>query len=459
MQIIETLVAVDNQGHLQPGLAVHWQHNDTYTEWLFTLRNNVRFHDGQIMTAQSVRKSLAVALGKPAPFNTRLFKNIEALSETELRITLNEPFRPLPSLLSNYTTAILSPATFGTFNRIKTLIGTGPYQIDHFEPPHNIKARRFEDYWGGSPAIEKAEYITGHRSETRALMVRTGQADIVYNLDPAAVSSLQSNPSVSVFSTPIPRTILIKLNLAMPALRDQKVRQALSLAIDRTGISEGVLRVPGSEANQLFGPTMGTWHVNTLAPATRRLEHAGQLLTEAGWLPGPDGIRQRDGEPLELAMITYANRPELIVIATAIQEQWAQLGVKLNVNMENASAIPSGHNDGSLQTALMARNFANIPDPLGILLADFTSEQGGDWGPMNWSNPEIFKQLSALAMENDESAYQRTAVNVMTAIQQELPLIPVSFYVQQTAVSDRVKGFSFDPYERSFRISTMQLEP
>ena len=458
MQIIETLVDVDDEGNLTPGLAINWHPDETFTQWHFELRPDVYFHDGQPMTAQSVVNSLRVAMGKPAPFNTRLIKHAEALSEREVLFTLTEPFRPFPSLLSNYTTAILSPATFGTFNRIKSLIGTGPYQIEDFEPPHNIKARRFDNYWGKPATIEKAEYITGHRSETRALMVRTGQADIVYNLDPSAVSSLSTNPDVKVFSTPIPRTTQIKLNLALPSLSDPKVRQALSLALDRTGIAEGILRVPGAEANQLFGPTMGVWHLATAPTPTQQLDRARQLLDDAGWHEGDDGIRYRNHQPLELEMITYANRPELIVIATAIQDQWAQIGVNLNVEMENASAIPSGHHDGTLQTALMARNYANIPDPLGIMLADFTSEQGGDWGPMNWSNPDVFSGLNELAEETDDAAYQRTVTQVMTAIQNDLPLIPVVFYVQQSAVSARVKGFSFDPYERSFRISTMQLE-
>lgn len=77
MQIIETLVDVDNDGNLIPGLATSWKSNADLTRWTFHLRPGVTFHDGTLMDAESVRKSLAVALGKPAPFPVDIVTNIE----------------------------------------------------------------------------------------------------------------------------------------------------------------------------------------------------------------------------------------------------------------------------------------------------------------------------------------------------------------------------------------------
>ncbi|CAI4152101.1 ABC transporter substrate-binding protein [Alteromonas macleodii] len=485
MQILETLIDVDNQGQLIPGLASSWSNDEDFTVWTFNLRPDVYFHDGTLMTADAVYKSLSVAFGKPTPFSKDMIANMEVVSEYSIKFTLNQSYRPFPSLLSNYATAIVAPATFGKFNRIKTLIGTGPYQITHFEPPHNITTTRFDNYWGEPAVIENVEYVTGHRSETRALMVRTGQADIVYNLDPAAVSMLRTDSDVNVFSDRIPRTTLVKLNSGHPILSDVKVRRALSLAIDRKGIASGVMRISNISADQLFGPNIRDWHIRSTATdnATNTIsmgdadnnptiknsvengdlllnrKKAAQLLTDAGWLVSEDGVRYKDGSPLTLDMITYANRPELITIATAIQDQWASIGVKLSVHMENVSAIPSGHADGTLETALMARNFANIPDPLGIMLADFSSKEGGDWGPMNWQNEKVFSDLKTLSHTTDEHAYKSLISSIMQEVQQDVPLIPVMYYVQQTATSSRLRNFSFDPYERSFRVSQMRIAP
>ena len=456
MQIIETLVDVADNGELLPGLAQSWQSNNDATVWQFTLKSGVKFHNGAPMTADAVVNSLRIALGKPVPFDISIISGLSIVNGNQIQFTLNRSYRAFAAIMSNYTLAILAPESYNKRRRITQLIGTGPYQLTDFDPPHSVSVSRFADYHGENANIAKATYITGHRAESRALMVQGGSADIVYNLDPAAVQLLNHSDNVTVNSTAIPRSILIKLNAGLPALASRDVRQALSLAIDRRGIAEGIMHLPGAEANQIFGPAMGIWHVNDLAPIEQNLKQAEQLLAVAGWHKNAAGQLMKDGQPLTLSMITYANRPELIVIATAIQAQWAKLGIKLDVQMENASAIPLGHTEGTLQTALMARNFANIPDPLTVLLADFSSKQGGDWGPMNWQNDHFFQALQTTADSHGDNDVHR--VNLLCReLAEELPMIPVLYYVQQSAVAKRVQGFSFDPYERSFRIAQMEL--
>ncbi|WP_417762988.1 ABC transporter substrate-binding protein [Shewanella sp.] len=457
MQIVETLVDVADDGQLIPGLAQSWQANDDATVWQFTLKPNVKFHNGTTVTPAAVINSLRIAMGKPAPFDTSLIRSASKLNDHQVQFTLTRPYRAFAAVLTNYTTAILAPESYDKRRRIKQLIGTGPYQLTAFEPPHSISVSRFDDYHGQVANIAKANYITGHRAESRALMVQGGSADIVYNLDPAAVQLLQHSQNVTVNSTPIPRSILIKLNAGLPALADLNVRQALSLAIDRRGIAEGIMHQPGAEANQLFGPAMGIWHRDDLPTIQQNLVQAVQLLAQAGWQKEANGQLMKQGQPLQLSMITYANRPELIVIATAIQAQWAKLGVQLDVQMENASAIPLGHVEGTLQTALMARNFANIPDPLSVILADFSSQQGGDWGPMNWQDSHFFAAVQATA-NSSAADYPQQVYQLSGELAEQLPMIPVLYYVQQSAVAKRVQGFSFDPYERSFRISQMALQ-
>ncbi|MCH1925299.1 ABC transporter substrate-binding protein [Shewanella sp. C32] len=456
MQIVETLVDVADNGELIPGLAQSWQSNADATVWQFTLKPKVKFHNGAPVTPAAVINSLRIAMGKPAPFDTGLIQSASELNDHQVQFTLTRPYRAFAAVLTNYTTAILAPESYDKRRRITQLIGTGPYQLTAFDPPHSVSVTRFNDYHGQVAKIVNATYITGHRAESRALMVQGGSADIVYNLDPAAVQLLQHSQQVTVNSTAIPRSILIKLNAGLPALSSTSVRQALSLAIDRRGIAEGIMHLPGSEANQIFGPAMGIWHVKDLPTIEQNLTQAEALLAQAGWHKDANGQLMKDGQPLQLSMVTYANRPELIVIATAIQAQWAKLGIALEVQMENASAIPLGHVEGTLQTALMARNFANIPDPLTVLLADFSSKQGGEWGPMNWQDAPFFSALQTTA-DSQGAAYQQGVQQLSRHLAEELPMIPVLYYVQQSAVAARVHGFSFDPYERSFRISQMEL--
>ncbi|MCU4676933.1 ABC transporter substrate-binding protein [Catenovulum sp. 2E275] len=457
LEVLQTLVNVSQTGELTSGLATHWKSVDQGKNWQIQLKDKVLFHNGKTMTASDVKQALQIAMRKPGPLKLAQIKTITIKDDLTLNIELTKAYLPFPSILTNYSTAVLAPESYAQNGEVNQLLATGPYKITEFTPPHRINTQLFEQYWAGQPAIKEVEYITGHRSESRAMMVKTRQADIVYNLDPASLNSLNQASQVKVNLTEIPRTIMLKLNLAEPALADLNVRQAINLAIDRTGITQGILKAPNSEANQIFGPVLSQWHIPQQAAIEQNLATARQLLQQAGWHLNKQGIREKQQQPLKLNLITYANRPELIVIATAIQDQLSQIGIKLAVNMENSSAIPSGHADGSLQMALIARNFGTIGDPLGLILAEFSSLDGGDWGPMNWYNPQVSALLNQLPQQTNPEQYRQTAQQIAKLVMADLPLIPIAYYQQSSAVNQAVEGFSFDPFERNFNISKMSV--
>ncbi|WP_428239639.1 ABC transporter substrate-binding protein [Gynuella sp.] len=457
MQILETLINANDAGKLLPGLAQSWDIDDQNRRWTLHLRPEVTFHNGTPLTAEAVVHSLKTALNNPGPLLKAGIDSIRATDPNTVVIQLQQPYLPFTAVLAHYSTAILAPESYADNGDVVELYGTGPYQLTEYIPPHKVKVSRFDDYWSTPANIAQAEYLTGHRSESRALMVKSGEADIVYNLDPASVDLLKKSDQVQIDSTMIPRSILIKVNNAHPFFKDLKTRKALSLAIDRQSIAANILGAPGTGASQFFGPTMNQWHLDDLPEPVQDLKQAKTLLTEAGWKPSKDGTLVRNGQPFQVRMITYANRPELMLVATAIQAQWAELGIQLDVSMENASAIPSGHNDGSLQLALIARNFANIPDPLATIQADFSTAAGGDWGPMNWNNTEAFSLLTAMKTESNANVLAQQRQQLSRLLAEDLPMIPVSFYVQQSAVANRVQGFHFDPFERSFHIAQMSL--
>ncbi|WP_221793176.1 ABC transporter substrate-binding protein [Oceanobacter mangrovi] len=462
MQVLETLVDVDPDGELQPGLASSWQHSADFRDWRFTIRPAVSFHNQTPLTSAAVANSLTIASHNPGPLSQIAISAIEAdttAADAVVHIRLEHPYRPLAAVLANYSTAILAPASYRADDQhVEQVIGTGPYQVDQLTMPHRLLTRRFDNYWGQQPAIASADYITGHRSETRALMLQNGQADIVYNLDPASVAMLQQQQHVRVSSVAIPRTIVIKLNNGHPLLQQLPMRQALSLALDREGIAAGILRVPEAAANQLFGPSLGQWFNPSIAAAERNLQQANQLLDQLGldW-PGASRWRLYQGQPLTLEMITYANRPELISIATAIQAQWADIGVQLNVLVDNSSAVPAGHRNGTLQTALIARNLASVPDIFALLLNDFRTPDGSGWGPMGWSSSALSGLLTQMENTTDPAQLRQLAQQASSLLAQQLPLIPVSWYQQRTGVSKQLQGFRFDPWERSFGIADMSI--
>jgi len=173
-----------------------------------------------------------------------------------------------------------------------------------------------------------------------------------------------------------------------------------------------------------------------------------------GWVAGDDGILTRGDERFSITLRTFPDRPELPLIATALQDTWREIGIELEVSVANYSEIPAGHQDGSLHVALYARNYGLTPDPVGSVLQDF-GKGGGDWGAMGWENAKVSEALEVIASTSDQDIRQANIATVATALHQELPVIPVVWYQHTVAIDKKLQGVVIDPLQRSYGLSDM----
>ncbi|MFC3614877.1 ABC transporter substrate-binding protein [Lutimaribacter marinistellae] len=453
LQIMENLVDADETGVLRPGLATDWEASQDGLTWTFTLRNGVTFHDGTPFDATAAASALTRAWQQPGVLSKAPVSAIEAGDGTVV-ISLTSPFAALPALLAHSTTIIPAPASFDEAGNPSALIGTGPFKVEAFTPPQSIDLIRYDAYWGDAPLIEKASYLASGRAETRALLAESGDADIVFTLDPSGYARLNEVDSVVVTAVPIPRVVTLKVNAGHPFFADARARQALSLATDRNGIATAITRFPEAAATQLFPPALNKWHDPSLAPLAHDVEAAKSLLAELGWTTGDDGILVKDGERFSILLRTFPDRPELPLIAAALQDMWKEIGVELVVSVANYSEIPAGHQDGTLHVALYARNYGLTPDPVGTVQQDFGAG-GGDWGAMGWDKPEVANALQAIAKTSDDAARAANIAKVATTLQDELPLIPIVWYQHTVSVAKGLDGVVIDPLERSYGLSRL----
>lgn len=454
LEIAETLVEVDDKGLLAGGLARSWSTSADGLEWRFTIRPTARFHDNTPVTADAVALSLQRALAQPGVLRSTGIQQITA-RDGDVFIRLASPFSSLPAVLTHSSALILAPASYGADGTVKQLIGSGPYQVLELNAPQSMRTRRFEGFDGRKPLIEAVDYLGASRGETRGMMASSGQADLVYTHDPVNYARLRANRKLQLQLQALPRAIYIKVNAGHRFLADVRVRRALSLALDRQGMAASLMRAPEAAATQLFPPIMAEWHVPGLSPLTHHAEQARALLREAGWQPGSGGLLQnKAGELLRLTMRTYSDRPELPPMATAIQAQLKAVGIEVAVAIGNFSEIPSGHQNGSLELALVARNYGQVPDPLSTLLQDF-GPQGGDWGAMGWHSAQVSQTLSGMRVSIDPKRRSALRGSIATVLQAELPVIPVAWYQHSVTASARLHNVSVDPLERSYRISRM----
>ena len=453
LQLAETLVDADEKGKLLPALADSWSSNGAGDEWTFKLRPMVKFHDGSVLTADNVIQSLQTALNKPTPLKNTQIKDIRALDSQTVLFKLEQPLLSFPAYLAHATTIILASSAFDQQNNVVNIIGTGPYQAVKIEAPQKIEQRAFTDYWGEKAKIEQITYLANSRSETRTLLAQSKPNYLVFNLDPASISRLQQDPNLNIQSQSIARTIQFKVNAAHPLFADVNVRQALSDAIDRQGIAQSVLRIDNGAAEQIVPEAFSDWRLNV---ESKQPDYSAikQRLIDLGYQTDEQGRLVKEGKPFQFTLRTFSDRPELPIIATALQNQWKQIGIDVAVSVGNFSEIPAGHQDGSLEMGLYARNYGLVPDLMGALVQDF-DPKGGDWGVMNWSNQELTAALTMLQTSTDAGEQTQLKQKVAEIIYQQRLITPVVYYQQNAVAAKALKGLEIDPFERSFKLNKL----
>lgn len=458
LQVAETLVDTDLQGRLQAGLAQAWQVSSDGLRWRFTLRPGAQFHHGQPVRAQDVVQALERARTPPGMLSGLPIARMEAAASNVVDLHLTQPHHSLPHWLTHPTTLVLSPDSYDAKGVVQRMIATGPYEVVHYAPPQSLTLQAAASWWHRAPpqAVRQVHYLAAGRAETRALMALGQQADMAHGLDPVSLARVRRDPRLNVLAVTVPRAVVLKLNSAHPALQDMRVRQALSLALDRTGVARALLRDPDMAATQLLPPSLPDWHFTDLPPLRHDPVAARELLRQAGWRMHDRTWQHPRHGRLQLTLRTYPDRPELPLIATALQAQWQALGVPVRVQIGNSGDIPLGHRDGSLEMALVARLYGSLPDPAGTLLRDF-GPQGGDWGAMGWADVGMVRALEQLVREPlPQARAQALRHQVSTVLQTQLPVVPVCWVRQQVAVGPRVTGLVLDPLERNHRLTELR---
>ncbi len=448
----ETLVSVGPGGRLSGGVAEAWTVDPDRITWRFRLRD-ARFHDGTPVTAAIVAAALMRVQPKAETLSTIPFAAIEPDGERDLVLRTRTPFAPLPSFLVDYAGVILAPSAFDAAGAVVHPVATGPYRVTAIGGTQTIEAEAFPGYWGRQPAIGRFRYTAAPDGETRANLALSGEADLSYTLLPQAAERVAAGGRATILRATIPRVRILTMNLHMPQFDDVGVRQAISLAIDRTGIARTILRDPDSTATQLLPPVLAGWHDPALPPLHRDVAEARRLLAASGWSPGSDGVLARGSDRMQVALLVPSNRPELPVMAQALQAELREVGIALDIRPGQPSAIPAAARNGTLQAALLARTYVNVPDPIGTILPDFASDTGL-WASTGYRNGAL-RGLVRQYIENFDEGDQLRLQHAITALlQRDLPVVPVSWFEHNAAASTRLDPASLglDPFEMSYRL-------
>ncbi|MCQ4162041.1 ABC transporter substrate-binding protein [Roseomonas sp. GC11] len=450
LNIAETLVGVRPDGQLTGLLAESWTVGEDGLTWRFRLRA-ARFHDGTPVTAPHVARVLERVWSQAESLSAIPLASMAAEGERDLVLRTRAPFSPLAGTLTDYAGVILAPSAYDAAGRPQRPVATGPYRVTGQQGTRGLTAEAFAGHWAGPPAIGAMAYTAAPLGETRASLAEAGEADLTFTLQAQAAQRIAAAGRARIHRVTLPRTRTVVMNLRRPQFADARVRRALSLATDREGMAAALLRHRESAAPQLLPPVLAEWHDPALPPLRRDPAEAARLLAEAGWQRGADGVLAREGQALRAVLMAPSNRPEMPVMAQALQAQWRPLGIAVEVRPGPSGSLPGAIQDGSLEAALTSRTYVNVPDPVCTLLPDFTGTRQL-WSSPGFANAEMERLVPAYIASFDAAEKARLRRRMVALLQEELPVIPLSWTEEHVAVSPRLDPASvvLDPYEQSY---------
>ena len=383
--MFEALIARDPAGRLHPGLARSWRLLDPAT-WEFTLRD-ATFHDGTKFQAEDVAYTLARVPGLTSPGSFAVYlkgiQRLEIIDAQTIRIHTGSPY---PLLLADLAQLFILPRTLGTvtsadFNTGKPTIGTGPFRFAAYRPGDELTLTRNPTYWGTPPIWDRVTYRIVSNAAARVAALLTGAGDLIDNVPTTDAARLRTDPRVTIAECPSLRLIYVGLDtfratplpdltgpngepLTRNPLQDPKVREALSLAINRQAIVERTMEGAATAAGQ-FMPKGAFAYAPDLTPPPFDPARARALLTEAGY---PNGFRIVLNGPTD----RYVNDAQIVQV---IAQQWTRIGVKTEVNTlpmaalvarlsrNDASAYLLGWSNPSGEPSASLRSILGTPDP------------------------------------------------------------------------------------------------
>ena len=367
--LADSLVDADPEtGEILPWLASGWEVDEAGLTYTFTLREGITFSDGTALDAAAVKTNLDKSAQQVEDGEGWYYQGLfddyvgaEATDELELVVTFS---RPNPSFLPTLATgqlAILAPSSFDLSYEQRDngeFIGSGSFVLESYTPNEGIVLARREDYaWPsgaatheGAPSIERITISFVDEQSVRESALQAGETDLAQNPTTQVADKLEAEGNGLIFRAQSGIPYSLVLNLTDPALQDIAVRRALSRAIDRQAIFEGVTGARQPASTSVLTPST-TGYADVSEHLVHDLDEANRLLDEAGWTTGDDGIRVKDGRRLTFELILWWEPQEVSDALQLLKEQVAGAGIEITVR-EDIGGAGGSWRDGKSQLHL-----------------------------------------------------------------------------------------------------------
>lgn len=324
------LTKPDENNGVKPDLAESWEISQDNIIYTFKLREDAKWQDGKPVTAEDVaftfNKIIAPSTNTPISGEFNEIKSVEAVGDFEVKITLHRPFPPLLDKLKIgiVPAHILRDENLNETDFNQHPIGNGPFKLKEWKNDHTIVLERNDEYYGQAPKLDEVVFKPVPDANTRALQLKTGEIDLAL-LEPNQLAGVKETDLYAVHEVSTADYRAVMYNMRLPLFQDKRVRQAMNLAVNREELVKGVLAGKGEPA---WGPLQKSWAgVPQKEWYSYNIEKAKQLLAEAGWVKGSDGVLTKDGKRFEFELVSPIQDKIRVALANVVSEQLKPLGI------------------------------------------------------------------------------------------------------------------------------------
>jgi peptide/nickel transport system substrate-binding protein len=415
------LLERDPQMQLHGDLAESWDTPDPLT-YIFHLRKNVRFHDGQPLTSADVKSTFEFIMNSanksPKRGAFRMVTALDVPDSATIVFHLKEPYASFTINLLRATTGIVPANAAPDFSRHP--VGSGAFRFVSQSQDDEVIIERNPDYFRSPPQLSRVRFRIVPDAIVRALELRKGSADIeVTSLTPDIIPVLAKQPSLAVTQGPGTNITYLGLNLEDPILKHREVRQALAYATDRDSLIRYLVHGQAQVASGILPPNHWAYEPNVTQYALNTAR-AEQLLEAAGFPRKQDGVR------LHLMLKTSTDE-QFRVLGAALQEQWRRVGVDLELRPLEFATVLSDAVKGNFQLNLLRWVGANN-DP-DIFEFVFSSKRfppdGANRG--HYRNARIDALTDQIRTEMDQEKRKTLCSEVQKILADDLPYLPLWF--------------------------------
>jgi len=439
-----------------PGLAESWEISPDGKEYTFHLRKDVKFHNGEEFTADAVKfsydriadpatKSLARSTLGP-------YSKTEVIDKNTVKVLFTAPYAPfLAYVAASVSMRPVSPKAYKDLGNDINVhpIGTGPFMYKEYVKQDHFTMVKNPDYkWGASFFNHQdAPYLDGilwkiiPEPATRVAALDNNEVMAIEEVQPQDVLRYQGKKDkyyIQTTGTPgQPRMILI--NTAKPPTDDVAVRQACILATDQDTIVNTLYKGVYKPSHSLMDPLTPDYAKDLDGYYKFDLAKAKQTLDTAGWSPGSDGIRAKNGQRLHILFISNSAN-DFKSIAELMQGTYKQAGMEMEITFESQPSVFSTYNKGP-------QNFADFffwspdPDQLKATYDSKNIETGFNWSHFN--NPDFDKLVEQGAAESDNQKRYDLYHQAQEILWKQAASIPIQQKVALIVAQNKVKNVTF----------------